>query len=54
MVKKLTPLGVLIRLVFLLIAMYVLFPFALVVINVFRSANDIVANPVSMAGMSVT
>lgn len=53
MVKKLTPIGVIIRLVFLLIAIYVLFPFALVVINVFRSANDIVANPVSMSGMSV-
>ncbi|SFU46664.1 carbohydrate ABC transporter permease [Butyrivibrio sp. INlla21] len=54
MVKKLTPLGILIRLIFLIIAIYVLFPFALVVINVFRSANDIVANPVSVSGMSVT
>ena len=54
MVKKLTPLGILIRLIFLIIAIYVLFPFALVVINVFRSANDIVANPVSVSGVSVT
>ncbi len=54
MVKKLTPLGILIRFIFLIIAIYVLFPFALVVINVFRSANDIVANPVSVSGMSVT
>ncbi|RKM62696.1 carbohydrate ABC transporter permease [Butyrivibrio sp. XB500-5] len=54
MVKKLTPLGILIRYIFLIIAIYVLFPFALVVINVFRSANDIVANPVSVSGMSLT
>ncbi|MBR4669955.1 MAG: carbohydrate ABC transporter permease [Butyrivibrio sp.] len=54
MVKKLTPLGIIIRLIFLVIAIYVLFPFALVVINVFRSANDIVANPVSVSGMSLT
>ena len=50
MAKKI--IGAVIRLIFLVIAMYVLFPFALVVINVFRSANDIVANPISMAGMS--
>ena len=50
MAKKI--IGAVIRLIFLVIAMYVLFPFALVVINVFRSANDIVANPISVAGMS--
>ncbi|SFG51365.1 carbohydrate ABC transporter permease [Oribacterium sp. WCC10] len=51
MVKKLTLSGILIRLVFFALAIYVLFPFFLVVINVFRTANDIVANPVSTAGM---
>ncbi|ETP72057.1 ABC-type sugar transport system, permease component [Lachnospiraceae bacterium JC7] len=54
MVKKLTPADILIRMAFFLIALYVLFPFFLVVINVFRSANDIVANPVSTTGMSFT
>lgn len=52
MVKKLTFTDILIRIVFVLIALYVLFPFFLVVINVFRSANDIVSNPVSTSGMS--
>ncbi|XME03071.1 carbohydrate ABC transporter permease [Lachnospiraceae bacterium C1.1] len=52
MVKKLTPVGAAIRIVFFLVALYVLFPFLLVVINVFRTANDIVANPVSVSGMS--
>ncbi len=52
MVKKLTAGAVIIRLAFFLIALYVLFPFLLVVINVFRTANDIVANPVSTSGMS--
>ncbi len=51
MVKKLTIGGIIIRIVFFLIALYVLFPFLLVVINVFRTANDIVANPVSTSGM---
>ncbi|ETP71284.1 hypothetical protein UYO_2774 [Lachnospiraceae bacterium JC7] len=54
MVKKLTPADILIRMAFFLIALYVLFPFFLMVINVFRSANDIVANPVSTTGMSFT
>lgn len=52
MVKKLTFTDILIRIVFVLIALYVLFPFFLVVVNVFRSANDIVSNPVSTSGMS--
>lgn len=52
MVKKLTLVGAAIRIVFFLVALYVLFPFLLVVINVFRTANDIVANPVSVSGMS--
>ena len=50
--KKITPFGVLIRLLALVIALYVLLPFFLVVINVFKNANDIVANPVGFAGMS--
>lgn len=53
MVKKLTLGDILIRIAFFLIALYVLFPFFLVVINVFRSANDIVGNPVSTGGMSL-
>ena len=53
MVKKLTLGDILIRITFFLIALYVLFPFFLVVINVFRCANDIVGNPVSTGGMSL-
>ncbi len=53
MVKKITLGDILIRITFFLIALYVLFPFFLVVINVFRSANDIVGNPVSTGGMSL-
>ncbi len=52
MVKKITTRDILIRSFFILAAIYVLFPFFLVVVNVFRSANDIVANPVSTKGMS--
>lgn len=36
----------------IIIAIYILSPFYLVLINTFKSANDIVANPVGMAGMS--
>ncbi|WP_036608331.1 carbohydrate ABC transporter permease [Oribacterium sp. P6A1] len=54
MVKKLTFSGIVIRLVFFLLALYVLFPFFLVVINVFRTTNDIVSNPISVAGMSLS
>lgn len=53
MVKKFTVLDFIIRVLVIIIAMLVLFPFFLIVINVFRNANDIVANPVSVAGMSV-
>lgn len=52
--KKQTPFGILIRILGILIALYVLFPFFLVVINVFKNANGIVANPVGFAGMSFT
>lgn len=52
MVKKLTVLDLIIRLVVIIIAILVLFPFFLIVINVFRNANDIVSNPVSLANMS--
>ncbi|MCR4744848.1 MAG: carbohydrate ABC transporter permease [Lachnospiraceae bacterium] len=52
MVKKLSFAGIVIRIVFFAVALYVLFPFLLVVTNVFRTANDIVANPVSVTGMS--
>ena len=52
MVKKLTVLDLIIRIVVIIIAILVLFPFFLIVINVFRNANDIVSNPVSLANMS--
>ena len=52
MVKKLTVLDLIIRIVVIIIAVLVLFPFFLIVINVFRNANDIVSNPVSLANMS--
>ncbi len=52
MVKKLTPLTIIVRILAVLVALYVLFPFALVVINVFRKASYIVQNPVSVEGMS--
>jgi raffinose/stachyose/melibiose transport system permease protein len=52
MVKKITVLDLIIRIVVIIIAILVLFPFFLIVINVFRNANDIVSNPVSLANMS--
>ena len=52
MVKKLTVLDLIIRIVVIIIAILVLFPFFLILINVFRNANDIVSNPVSLANMS--
>lgn len=54
MVKKLTVLDVIIRIVVTIIAIFVLFPFFLIVVNVFRTANDIVLNPVSVSGMAVS
>mgnify|MGYP004446875675 CR=1 FL=1 len=45
---------ILLTVVGILIAAYTLFPFFLVVINVFKNANSIVANPVSFAGMAVS
>lgn len=53
MVKKFTVIDFMIRVLVIIIAVLVLFPFFLIVINVFRNANDIVSNPVSVAGMSV-
>lgn len=38
----------------IIIAIYILSPFYLVFTNTFKSANDIVANPISLAGMSFT
>ena len=54
MVKKLTVLDVIIRIIVTIIAIFVLFPFFLIVVNVFRTANDIVMNPVSVSGMAVS
>ena len=53
MVKKFTVIDFIIRVLVIIIAVLVLFPFFLIVINVFRNANDIVSNPVSVVGMSV-
>ncbi len=44
---------VIIMAVAIVVAAYTLMPFFLVVINVFKNANGIVANPVGFAGMSV-
>ncbi|MCD8353264.1 MAG: carbohydrate ABC transporter permease [Clostridiales bacterium] len=44
---------VIIMVIAILVAAYTLMPFFLVVINVFKNANGIVANPVGFAGMSV-
>ncbi|MBP5325762.1 MAG: carbohydrate ABC transporter permease [Pseudobutyrivibrio sp.] len=52
MVKKFTALDLIIRIIVIIIAVLVLFPFFLIVINVFRNATDIVSNPVSIANMS--
>ena len=38
----------------IIIAIYILSPFYLVFTNTFKSANNIVANPISLAGMSFT
>ncbi len=53
MVKKLRVSDVIVRILVTIIAVLVLFPFFLIIINIFRDANDIVNNPVSMVGMSV-
>ena len=53
MVKKLRVSDVIVRILVTIIAILVLFPFFLIIINIFRDANDIVNNPVSMVGMSV-
>ncbi len=45
---------ILIMAVAIVVAAYTLMPFFLVVINVFKNANGIVANPVGFAGMSVS
>ncbi|MCD7868165.1 MAG: carbohydrate ABC transporter permease [Clostridiales bacterium] len=38
----------------IIIAVYVLFPFYLVLINIFKNANSIVADPISLAGASAS
>lgn len=52
MVKKVGVLGWLVRIIGVIVALYVLFPFILVVLNIFRSATNIVADPVSVKGVS--
>lgn len=51
MVKKKTP-KVIITIVGIIIAAYILSPFYLVLVNTFKNANGIVANPVSPSGAS--
>ena len=51
MVTKKTP-KVVLTAVAIVIAAYILSPFYLVLINTFKNANGIVANPVSFAGAS--
>ncbi len=50
--KLKTSTFVIILIVALIVAVYTLMPFFLVVINVFKSANGIVADPISTAGAS--
>jgi len=52
MVKKLTPAGIIIRILGAIVALYVLFPFILVVLNVFRNTASIVESPISFKGAS--
>ncbi len=53
MVKKIGVLEIVVRIVAVIVALYVLFPFILVVINIFRNATSIVDNPVSISGMGL-
>ena len=50
--KKKKVITVVLTIVGILVAMYTLFPFYLVVMNAFKNANGIVANPVAFEGMS--
>ena len=50
--KMKTSRVVILMIIAILLAIYILFPFFLVVINSMKKANDIVANPVSLAGAS--
>ena len=54
MVKKLTIVDIIIRILVTIIAIFVLFPFFLIVVNVFRKSNNIVLNPVSVSGMAIS
>ena len=50
--KKQKVITAVLTVVGILVAMYTLFPFYLVVMNAFKNANGIVANPVAFEGMS--
>ena len=52
--KMKTSSFVIVMVLAILVAIYTLMPFFLVVINVFKSANGIVADPISLAGASVS
>lgn len=51
--KPKTSTFIIIMVLAILVALYTLMPFFLVLVNVFKSANSIVADPISLAGASV-
>jgi raffinose/stachyose/melibiose transport system permease protein len=53
-IKEKTSRVVLKTVVAILIAVYVLFPFFLVVINSCKTTNDITANPIGLNGVSIS
>jgi raffinose/stachyose/melibiose transport system permease protein len=46
--------AIIVTIIAILLAAYILFPFYLVLLNTFKSANSIVSNPVGFAGASVS
>jgi raffinose/stachyose/melibiose transport system permease protein len=46
--------AIIVTIIAILLAVYILFPFYLVLLNTFKSANSIVANPVGFEGASVS
>ena len=52
--KKKTVISVVVTVIAIVLAVYILFPFYLVLMNSFKNANDIVANPIAFAGASIS
>ena len=50
--KKKNVITLVITVIAIILAVYILFPFYLVLMNSFKNANDIVANPISFVGAS--